>query len=90
MKKDPYVDHDGDGWVKGPAGEGTGRTRILYLLRDADGDTGSDPEGKAKIDYLTTNAIWKLVSDSLLEEVIDIPSMRAEAERLGLWPIKRD
>ena len=89
MKKDPYVDHDGDGWVKGPAGEGTGRTRILYLLRDADGDTGSDPEGKAEIDYLTTNAIWKLVSDALLEEVIDLPAMRAEAERLGLWPIKK-
>ncbi|MGB2906456.1 MAG: hypothetical protein WBB73_05115 [Candidatus Aminicenantaceae bacterium] len=89
MKKDPYVDHDGDGWVKGPAGEGVGRTRILYLLRDADGDTGTDPDGKAEIDYLTTDEIWKLVSDSLLEEIIDIPAIRAEAERIGVWPIKK-
>ncbi len=90
MKNDPYVDHDGDGWVKGPPGEGKGRTRILYLLRDADGDAGTDPAGKAKIDDLTTDEIWKLVSDALLEEIIDIPAIRAEAVRIGAWPIKKD
>jgi hypothetical protein len=89
LKKDPYVDHDGDGWVKGPPGEGFGRTRILYLLKDGDGDTGTDPEGKAQIDYMTPDAIWELVSNALLEEIIDIPAMRTEAERLGIWPIKK-
>ncbi|MFC2141720.1 hypothetical protein ACFLR7_02160 [Acidobacteriota bacterium] len=90
MKSDPYVDHDGDGWVKGPPGEGFGRTRILYLLKDADGDSGIDLEGKALIDLMTPDEVWALFNDALLEEVAGIPAMRIEAERLGLWPIRKD
>lgn len=90
MKADPYVDHDGDGWVKGPPGEGFGSTRILYLLKDADGDNGTDPEGKAMIDLLTPDEVWELFSDALLEQVVDIPAMRTEAQRLGIWPIKKE
>ncbi len=87
LKNDPYVDHDGDGWVKGPPIEGAGRTRILYLFKDADGDRGTDPQGLAVIDSMSSQDIWNLISDALLEEIIDIPAIQAEAVRLGYWPL---
>jgi hypothetical protein len=86
---DPYVDHDGDGWVAGPAYEGSGRTRILFLFKDNDGDDGSDGEGQAVIDTMQPAEIWELISDALLEEIIDIPLIRAEAARKGFLPIEQ-
>jgi hypothetical protein len=89
MKKDVYVDHDGDGWVKGPSYRGYGRTRILHLFRDADGDRGSDPKGEALIDRMEPDAVWDLISEALLEEIIDIPAIQAEAIRIGCWPPRK-
>jgi hypothetical protein len=89
LKKDPYVDHDGDGWVKGPSIEGYGRTRILYLFKDTDGDKGTDPLGQAVIDGMRSEDIWNLISDALLEEIVDIPAIQAEAVRLGYWPLPK-
>ncbi len=89
LAKDPYVDHDGDGWVKGPSIEGYGRTRILYLFKDADGDKGTDPLGQAVIDGMGSEDIWNLISDALLEEIVDIPAIQAEAVRLGYWPLPK-
>lgn len=86
---DPYVDHDGDGWVAGPGYEGSGRTRILFLFKDYDGDDGSDSEGKAVIDTMQPEQIWELISDALLEEIIDIPAIRAEAVRKGILPMEK-
>ncbi|MFQ5721950.1 MAG: hypothetical protein ACE5GI_05625, partial [Candidatus Aminicenantales bacterium] len=88
LSTDPYVDRDGDGWVKGPDYKASGRTKILFLFKDNDGDYGTDTEGKAVIDTMTADEVWQEISDALLEEIIDIPLIQAEAERLGLVPIK--
>jgi len=86
LTTDPYVDWDGDGWVKGPDYKASGRTKILFLFKDNDSYTGED--NKAVIDTMTADQVWQKISDALLEEIIDIPLIRMEAERLGLIPIK--
>jgi hypothetical protein len=89
MKKDVYVDRDGDGWVNGPSYKGFGRTRILHMFKDADGDSGSDHLGEARIDRMEPDEVWDLISEALLEEIIDIPAIRAEAIRIGCWPPRK-
>jgi len=79
---DPYVDRDGDGWVRGPTTAASGNTAILYLFKDADRDTGSSD--RAKIDGLSADQVWERISDALIEEIVGIPAIRAEAERLGI------
>lgn len=89
LKNDVYVDRDGDGWVRGPSYQGVGRTRILHLFKDADGDTGTDAKGEAKIDRMDADEVWELISEALLEEIIDIPAIHAEAVRIGCWPPRK-
>lgn len=84
----PYVDWDEDGWVKGPDYKASGRTKILFLFKDYDGNNGMDINDQAVIDTMTASEIWEQISDALLEEIIDIPLIRAEAERLGFVPVK--
>lgn len=83
---DPYVDWDGDGWVKGPDYKASGRTKILFLFKDNDGDAFVYEQ--AVIDTMTGDEIWERISNALLEEIIDIQLIRAEAERLGFVPVK--
>jgi hypothetical protein len=72
---DPYVDRDGDGWVPGPSYQPTGTSEILFLLTDAD-----DTDASAGADLPAD--VWDRISDILLERVLDIPALRAEAERI--------
>lgn len=82
LEKDPYVDRDGDGWVRGPREAASGRTAILYLFKDADKDTGKND--RAVIDNLSPDAVWDRISDALIEEIVRIPKIRSEAQRLGI------
>jgi len=86
LANDPYYDNDGDGWVEGPDYKASGRTKILYLFKDADGDTDTSTE--AVIDTMGAAEVWELISDALLEEVITIPLLRLKAEEMGLIPVK--
>jgi hypothetical protein len=72
---DPYIDRDGDGWVPGPDTPPTGISRLLSLLTDSD-DT--DPAIGADLPHDT----WTLISDILLERILGIPSIAAEAARI--------
>lgn len=88
LSSDPYVDWDGDGWVRGRDGdyEPQGLTKLLYLFRDEDEGT----PGRAVVDAMMEAdpaQVWGLISDVLLGEIIDIPLIKAEAERLGIVPV---
>lgn len=84
LAADPYVDRDGDGWVAGPNYKASGRTRILFLFKDAQ----EGVPGPAVIDTMSASDVWNLISDALLEEIITIPLIRTEAERLQIIPAK--
>jgi len=87
---DPYRDFDKDGWVRGRTGgySPKGLTRLLYLFQDADGESGSSPE-QAIIDTMDPEDVWDMISDSLLDEIIDIPLIQQEAERRGFIPVRK-
>ncbi len=79
LTRDPYVDRDGDGWAPGPAYEAFGLTELLFLFKDPDdGDPTVQPE--------LPPDVWDRISDVLLREILGIPLIRMEAERLGIWP----
>jgi len=85
LMDDPYYDRDEDGWVQGPDYKASGRTKILFLFKDfQEDDVGSG----AIIDTMSADAIWELISNALLEEIVDIPLIRMQAERMDLIPIK--
>ncbi len=84
MASDPYVDRDGDGWVAGPNYKASGRTKILFLFKDAK----EGVHGSAVIDTMSASDVWNLISDALLEEIIGIPLIRTEAQRLEIVPAK--
>lgn len=85
LPSDPYFDFDGDGWVPGPGLAASGRTKILYLFRDCQ----EGVYGPTVIDTMPFADVWSLVSDALLEEILNISILRAEAERIGLVPLKK-
>ncbi len=76
---DPYVDHDGDGWAPGPDYKASGAAELLFLLRDLDDD---DPSVGAEL----PDNVWRLISNALLTDLLGIPAIRLEAERLGIRP----
>jgi len=85
LLSDPYVDGDGDGWVQGRSDDykPSGLTKLLYLFQDI--EEGSP--GKARIDVLMEEnpaQVWDMISDILLGEIIDIPLIQLEAQRLGI------
>jgi lysophospholipase L1-like esterase len=82
---DPYVDFDGDGWVAGPDLPASGRTKILYLFKDF----LEGVPGPAVIDNMSPGDVWSLISDALLEEILGISLIQAEAERIGVVPLKK-
>jgi len=84
LETDPYVDWDGDGWVRGADYKASGRTKILFLFKDIE----EGVHGDAVIDTISDQELWELISDALVEEVISIPLLRLQAERMGLVPIK--
>lgn len=79
LASDPYVDQDEDGWAPGPNYEASGLTELLFLFKDPDdGDPMVQPE--------LPPDVWDLISDILLREILNIPPLRTEAERLGVAP----
>ena len=85
VSSDPYVDFDDDGWVAGPDLAASGRTKILYLFKDYQ----EGVPGPAVIDLMAPADVWSLISSALLEEIIGIPLIRAEAERIGAIQLKK-
>jgi len=72
---DPYIDRDGDGWVPGPDTTPTGVAKLLFLLTD---DDDENPAVGADLPADT----WDLISDILLERILGIPTLAAEAARI--------
>jgi hypothetical protein len=72
---DPYIDRDGDGWVPGPDIAPTGIAKLLFLLTDGD-------DGNAAVGADLPDDTWELISDILLERILGIPSIAAEAARI--------
>ena len=70
LAKDPYVDNDIDGWLRGPDYKVSGRTKLLFLFKDLDKDSGIDALGRANIDALKPEELWDLISLILLEELL--------------------
>lgn len=85
LPSDPYFDFDGDGWVPGPNLAASGRTKILYLFKDYQ----EGFYGQAVIDTMNPADVWSLISDALLEEILGISLIRAEAERIGVVQLKK-
>ncbi|MCB2181614.1 MAG: hypothetical protein KQH63_06295 [Desulfobulbaceae bacterium] len=77
MLQDPYIDWDNDGWSKGPDYAANGMTKLLFLFKDPD-DT--DPTVQVEI----PDGVWDLISDELLSEILGIPIISQEADRLGI------
>ena len=77
LATDPYVDNDGDGWAPGPVTSATGVTELMFLFRDPDdGDPAAEP--------IVPSNVWDMISDLILDELLAIDSVRAEAVRLGI------
>jgi len=76
---DPYIDRDGDGLAPGPAYQASGFTRLLFLFKDPD-DSNPDVQVEMPPD------VWNLISDVILGEILDIPTIRGWAENLGATP----
>jgi len=74
---DPYIDRDGDGFAPLPAYPARGLTEVLFWLRDPDDD---DPGVEAEIPA----DAWARMSAILLEQLVGIPQVEAEAERRGM------
>ena len=79
LAADPYIDRDGDGWARGPDYEGSGFTNLLFLFKDPD-------DSAPAVQPVMPPDLWKMISDVLLDEILDIPAMRASAKDLGLMP----
>jgi lysophospholipase L1-like esterase len=77
LPSDPYVDHDGDGWVPGPLHSAQGITELLFLLKDPD-----DAAGAKQVEIPPD--VWDRISAVLLQQVLDVPTVAREAERLGI------
>lgn len=84
MSSDPYIDRDGDGWMKGPDYKASGRTKILFLFKDYQ----EGVPGPAVIDTMSPSEVWELISEALWEEILSIPLIRVEAQRIGFLPVK--
>ncbi|AGA89217.1 hypothetical protein Thimo_0348 [Thioflavicoccus mobilis 8321] len=77
MATDPYVDHDGDGWVPGPSTVGAGIPELLTLLHDPD-DEDADLQPVLPAD------VWDQISAILLRSLLGIDAVRTEADHLGI------
>ena len=84
LQNDPYIDHDGDGWMPGPNYKASGRTKILFLFKDYQ----EGVKGPAVIDTMSSAEVWDVISDALWEEILTIPLIRVEAQRIGFLLLK--
>lgn len=79
LATDPYIDHDNDGWAPGPGYRPSGLTKVLRLFTDED---DSDPSVGVEF----PRNVWRVVSNAFLFDMLGIPAIRAEAERVGIVP----
>jgi len=78
MDSDPYIDRDGDGWAAGPNYAHAGITNLLFLFKDPD---DADPAQQVTL----PPDVWERIQDAILSSVLAAgPTVRAEAQRLGL------
>ncbi len=70
--------------MKGPDYKASGRTKILFLLQDYQ----EGVSGPAVIDMMSAFEVWELISEAFWEEILSIPLIRVEAQRIGFLPIK--
>jgi lysophospholipase L1-like esterase len=76
---DPYIDHDGDGWAPGPDYRPFGITELLFMLTDPD-------DADATVRAALPDNVWRMISNALVRDLVEIPSLRLEAQRLGIMP----
>lgn len=81
MGIDPYLDRDGDGWAPGPDYRASGLTELLFLFKDPD-------DGNPSVQPQLPPDVWNRISQVLLKEILDVPSIKAKAIPLGLVPVK--
>jgi hypothetical protein len=74
---DPYLDRDGDGFAPGPNHPASGATELMYLFRDPD-DTNPN------VEPVMPPNVWVLISNALVIQILESPTIRAEAQRQGL------
>ena len=77
IASDPYADQDGDGWVPGPNDPAQGITQLLFLLRDPD-DSDATKQVQIPAD------VWDQISAILLHQLLGIPALAKEAQRVGI------
>ena len=70
--------------MKGPDGKNTGLASLLFLFRDSHEKSGQKDGGEAVIDGMGADAVWELISNIFLEEIMDIPAIQMEALRQGI------
>jgi hypothetical protein len=74
---DPYWDSDGDGWAPGPPWVAAGIPELLHLFRDPD-------DSSASIGVELPGDVWQRISAILLGELLELPGIRAQAQRMGV------
>jgi hypothetical protein len=74
---DPYWDSDGDGWAPGPPWIASGIPELLHLFRDPD-------DRSASIGVELPADVWQRISGVLLGELLELPGIRAQAQRMGV------
>jgi hypothetical protein len=74
---DPYWDSDGDGFSPGPPWAASGIPELLHLFRDPD-------DSSAAQQAVLPENVWEIISSVLLEEILGLPGIRAEAQRRGV------
>ena len=74
---DPYWDKDGDGWAPGPPWTAPGIAELLHLFRDPD-------DASASVGVVLPDDVWDRISDVLLGEILKVPAIRAQAEKMNV------
>ncbi len=77
LATDPYVDRDGDGWAAGPSYPVRGLAEALFMLTDPDDQSSATQ-------VVLPRSAWRDLSKAILTDLLGIPSIRLEAERLGI------
>jgi len=74
---DPYWDKDGDGWAPGPPWTAPGIAELLHLFRDPN-------DAEASVGVVLPDDVWDRISDVLLGEILEVPAIRAQAEKMNV------
>jgi hypothetical protein len=78
---DPYCDKHQDGWAPGPPWSAPGIPELLHLFRDPD-------DNSASVGVELPDDVWDRISAVLLGELLEVPAIRAQAERMNRTAIR--